>query len=603
LIQRDQLATQASASVEPREIAGLFHLQATARQGVDLAKVEAAMDEEFQRFLKDGPTAEEVERVKTRYFANFVRGIEGVGGFGGKSDVLAQGQVFAGDPGAFRKTLDLVNKATPALLRDAARRWLSDGVYALEVLPYPELKETGTDADRKKMPEPGAPPSFRMPTVQRLTLSNGLKVVLAERHEVPIVNMGLLIDSGYASDAQSVPGTAKLAMAMLQEGTKTRSSLELAEAIDALGARLSSTAGIDFASVTLSTLKAKLNESMTLYADAILNPAFPAADFERQKRQLLATIQNEKNQATQTAYRVLPKILFGAGHPYGNPMTGSGTEASVNSITRESLEKFHQTWFKPNNATLVVAGDVTAAELQPVVERLFGAWQRGDVPRKNITTVPHQTKPQVYLVDRPGAPQSTIVTGEVAPPRNTPDDLAIEAMNNVLGGSFGSRVNQNLREDKHWSYGSNTLIRATTGQRVFMTVAPVQTDKTKESMSEVNKEMRGIVRGKPVTAEELAATKDELTLSLPGSRESSEDVMAALSEIARFGLAPDYFETYGPKIRALTLADISAAAERVVRPDNLVWVVVGDRAKIEAGVRELNLGELHIVDADGNPVK
>jgi zinc protease len=602
LILKDQLATDATASIEPREIAGLFHIRGTARPGVEPAQVEKALDEELAKFLADGPTADEVERVKTRYFANFVRGVEGVGGFGGKSDILAQGEVYAGNPGVYKESLELVSKATPEILRDVARRWLSDGVFALEVNPFPSLKATGADADRSKLPEPGSAPSFKMPPFQRMTMSNGLKVVIAERHEVPLVNVRLMFDAGYASDQLSAAGTAKLAMTMLQEGTKTKSSQQLAEQLDGLGTTLNAASGLDTSNVTMSALKAKLSESFDLFADVVLNPAFNQADFERQKRQLLAAIQREKNQPQQMALRVLPKIVFGAGHAYGNPMTGSGTDASVNSITRDSLARFHETWFKPNNATLIVVGDVTVAEIRPIVEKLFGGWQQGEVPRKNVATVGQQTKSTVYLIDRPGSPQSTILTGQVAPPRTSPDEIAMTLMNEVMGGAFISRINMNLREDKHWSYGAQSVLQKTQAQQMFLTIAPVQTDKTKESMAEVNKELHGVLRDKQISNEELARAKDSVTLSLPGSRERAAAVLGSIAEIEQYGLPQNYFETYTSKVQALTAADVNAAAERTVRPDNTVWVVVGDRAKIEEGVRSLNLGELKVIDPDGNPV-
>jgi zinc protease len=602
LVQSDQLATSAQAFIDSREIGGLFYIQGTARPGVELAAVERALDEELAWFLRDGPSAEEVERIRTRYFANFVRGVERVGGFGGKADVLARGEVFAGDPGAYKKTLEIVKNMTADSLKESARRWLSDGDYILETHPFPALKPTGSDADRGKVPEPGPAPSFRLPDFQRLTLSNGLKVVLAERHEIPVVNFSLVVDSGYASDKFAVPGTARLAMEMFQEGTRNRTNDEIAEELDGLGAQLTAGASLDAATVTLSALKEKLEPSLEIYADVILNTAFPEAEFQRLKTQMLAAIQREKAQPNQMALRVLPAILFGKDHAYGNPFTGSGTEASVRSITRDRLAAFHETWFRPNNATLIIVGDTSLREIQPAIERLFGEWLRREVPRKDIAAVPHPERSVVYLIDRPGAIQSTILAGDVAPPRTDPNHIANETMNEILGGSFVSRINMNLREDKHWSYGASTVLVRTAAQQLFLTVAPVQTDKTKESMAEVDKELRGILRDKPPARQELDTAKDQQTLSLPGSRETARAVLNTIAEIERFRLPDDYYETYPSRVRDLTLQDISAAAERVIHPNQLVWVVVGDRSQVEAGVRELNFGEVRVIDADGNPV-
>ncbi len=264
--------------------------------------------------------------------------------------------------------------------------------------------------------------------------------------------------------------------------------------------------------------------------------------------------------------------------------------------------KFHDTWFKPNHATLIVVGDTTLAELTPKLEKLFDGWKRGDVPAKNIGKVEYRPKPVVYLLDRPGALQSVILAGEIAPPRNNPDEIAIETMNNILGGNFGARINMNLREDKHWSYGASSRLINARGQRPFVVFAPVQTDKTKESLVEINKELRGILGDKPPTAEELAKVQANETLSLPGSRETMAEVANSIDTLVEYGLPDDYYEKYADRVRGLKVADIEGIAKRVVRPDNLIWVIVGDRAKIEAGVREVNLGELKFLDADGKPI-
>ena len=334
----------------------------------------------------------------------------------------------------------------------------------------------------------------------------------------------------------------------------------------------------------------------------VLNPSFPRTDFERLKRQRLAQIQQEKADPVGMALRVFPGLLYGAGHAYSNPWTGSGTEESTSRISRDDLIEFHRTWFKPNNATLIVVGATTMAEIRPRLQRAFAGWTRGDVPVKNIGKVEQQPRSTVYLLDRPEATQSLILVGNVAPPKANPDEPAIEVMNLVLGGSFTSRVNMNLREDKHWSYGAFTFFRDAKGQRPFVTYAPVQTDRTKEALVELQKELRGILTDRPPTAEELASAKSELTLTLPGTWETMEAVGGTLADIVTFGLDDRYYDTYGDKVRAQTVGSVGAAAKAVIHPDNLVWVVVGDRSKIEAGIRELKLGEIRLIDADGKPL-
>jgi zinc protease len=602
LVYDDQIATDARALVDLNEIGGQFIVQATARPGQNLAQVEKELDEELARFLKDGPTAEELARVKAQHEASFVRGIERIGGFGGKSDRLAMSQVFLGTPDAYKISLKRVQDATAEDLKASANRWLTDGVYALEVLPFPDYKEASTGADRTKPPTIGPSPELKLPKLQHATLSNGLKVILAERHEIPLVNFWLSLDAGYAADQFASPGTASMTMSLLTGGTKTRTALQISDELALLGARLAGRSNLDLSLVELSALKSKLDPSLDLFADVILNPIFPAADFGRQQKLLLAAIQREKNTPIQMALRVFPGLLYGPGHAYGNPLTGSGTTASVEKMTREDLVKFHDVWFKPNHATLVIAGDTTLAAITPKLEKLFAGWKAGQIPEKNIKTVQPPAKSVVYLIDKPGAQQSIIFAGNIAPPRANPKEIAMEAANDELGGMFGSRLNMNLREEKHWSYGATSLLWEARGQRPFLAVAPVQTDKTKESLAEMNKEFRGILGDHPVTAEELAKVQANETLSLPGSFETLNALGQSIIDIVRFGLPEDYYETYAGKVRALKSSDVEEGAKDILKPDHLIWVVVGDRAKIEAGIKELGLGEIRFLDADGKPI-
>ncbi|HSW51188.1 MAG TPA: pitrilysin family protein, partial [Bryobacteraceae bacterium] len=564
---------------------------------------EAAMDEEIAKFLGGGPTQAELDREKTRYMAAFLRGVERIGGFGGKSDVLARGEVYAGNPEAYKQDVQTVQSATTADLKSAAARWLSDGVYTLEVVPFPELKPAVADVDRSKVPEPGAAPEPRLPKLQRTTLSNGLKVILAERRDVPLVNFALLVDAGYAADQLARPGTARLAMNMIDEGTATRNSLQISEELDGLGAQLASGANLDLCTLRLNALKANLDPSLAVYADVILNPTFPQADFAREQKLHLAAIQREKVTPNGIRNRVLPMILYGSGHAYGNPGAGLGSEASVSSIRREDLVKFHQTWFRPGNATLVVVGDTTLAEITPKLEKLLQGWKPGEVPKKNVTEVKRASKPVVYIIDRPGSIQTVVAAGMVAPEKANPGEIGIEVLDQILGGAFISRINMNLREDKHWTYGAGTALSAARGPRIYMATSPVQADKTAETLVEINKELRQVLAERPVTPDELAMGRDSLTLSLAGQFETMGAVSNGISEIVQFGLPDDYFQTYTGKVRALTQKDMASAASSLIHPDSIAWIVVGDRARIEDPIRKLNLGEVRLIDADGNPVK
>jgi len=602
LVYDDQIATNANAFVNLSEIGGQFRIQATARPGGDLAQVEKELDEELARFLKEGPTPEELARVKAQQAASFIRGIERIGGFGGKSDVLAENEVYAGSADHYKITERRIQEATAEDLKAAANRWLSDGVYILTVNPFPQYKVAATGADRSKPPVVGTPPELKLPKLQRGTLSNGLKIILAERHEVPLVNFWLVADAGYAADQFAQPGTASLTSTLLEDGTKTRTALQISDQLALLGADISAGSNLDLSTVQLSALKSKLDASLDLFADVILNPSFPQADFEREKKQRLAAIDREKNTPVQMALRVFPGLLYGTGHAYGNPLTGSGTAESVSKTTREDLVKFHETWYKPNDSTLIVVGDTTLDEVKPKLEKLFAGWKSAKIPEKNIKSVSLAAKPVVYLIDKPGALQSVIIAGNVAPPQANPQEIAMEIMNDGLGGNFGSRLNMNLREDKHWSYGVRTLLVGARGQRPFFIVAPVQTDKTKESMTEINKEFRGILGDRPLTQDELSKIQANSTLSLPGSRETIEAVGQSINDLVHYGLPDNYYETYAGKVMALKTDDVESAAKTVVHPDNFIWVVIGDREKIEAGVKELNLGEIKLISPDGKPL-
>ncbi len=603
LVYKDQTATSVQVGVDAREIAGQFDIVVTARPDQDLSQIETAVNEELTRFIAEGPTEKELERVKIEQLSKFVQGIERIGGFGGKSDILAMNEVFANDPEHYKVSLRRAQGVSAKKIQETAREWLSDGDYNLEVHPFPQLSVTKSEVDRSKLPDSGTAPNARFPELQTTTLDNGLKLILAERHGIPVVTLHLALDAGFASDQMTRPGTAQLAMNMLDEGTKKLNSLEISEQLGLLGASLSTGSDLDTSTVGLTALKAKLDPSLDIFGDVVLHPSFPEADFQRLKKQQLDAIQAEKVEPDEMAFRVFPKLLYGAGHAYASPFTGSGTEKDVAVLTRDDMQKFHETWFHPNHATLVIVGDTTLAEIKPKIERIFGEWKSGNTPSKNIRPVELATKPRVYLLDRPGSVQSLIAAGEVTVPKANPMEDAIQTMNNILGGQFTSRINMNLREDKHWSYGAHSQIRGARGQGRFMVVAPVQTDKTRESMAEMAKELQGILKDRPITEEELDKVKKQETLELAGRWETSHAVARSTAELVRYGLPLDYYNTLTDRIHSLDLSKVTEAAKPVVHPDALVWVVIGDREKIESGIRELGFGEIKLIDADGNPVE
>jgi len=602
LAYTDQTVTSIEMAPFSLEISGLTYLAATAQPGASLTDIEATINAEIDRFIDDGPTHNELERAKTQMRASFLRGIERVGGSSGKAGVLAKNQVYGGSPDKYRSQLAAIDATTAKDISRITDRWLGRNAFIIEVHPYPDLAATGEAADRSVTPEPGPAPDVRFPQFARTTLDNGLQVIIIERNDVPLVEMSMLLDAGYASDQFSSEGVASLAMSMLDEGSGKRSALEISDALSSLGANLSARARLDDASIRMSALSENLDASLDIFADVVLHPTFPDTELERLRRTTLARIEQEKTQPMSLALRIMPSLLYGADHAYGQPLTGSGTTNSVMAITRADLRAFHQTWFKPNNANFIVVGDVDSDALLARIEKLFGKWQAGDVPNKNLAVTVVARERTIYLVDRPGADQSVIFAGQLVPPRANPDEIALQSMNNILGGMSSARINMNLREDKGWSYGAYSMIVGARGERPLLVYAPVQTDKTKESIAEIAAEFDAIVAARPPTDPELTIVKRSKTLSLPGRWQTNADIVGALNEVIRFRLPDDYWSTYAADLNRVGITDVSAAAVKYLRPNDIAWVVVGDREKIQPALTELGFESIRLIDADGKPV-
>jgi predicted Zn-dependent peptidase len=631
LVHGDKIADNASAYAWSSELSGTFFLVSTVKTGVDAARVEKALDEELQRLLAEGPSAEELERAKVTTRAGFVRGIERIGGFGGKSDVLAQCAVYAGKPNCYQTELADIDAATPASVQAAARKWLGVGSHTLTVQPSetpasalpetvqaapanspaqipavdPKFKTVETSVDRSVgVPKTGSFPDLKFPALERATLSNGMQVVLAERHETPVVQLAVEFPGGFTADVGKKLGTASFAMAMLDQGAGEYGALELAARGEALGAVLNTGAGLDSASVSLSALSDKLPESLDLLADVMRRPTFDPNELERVRATWIAGIKQEKARPQTAAMRVMPPLLYGEGHPYAIPFTGSGTEASIASLTRDDLVAFHGSWLQPDKARVVVVGDTTLKEILPLLEQRLGDWKTpANAPAlPTVATVAAPAANRVFLINQPGATQSNVYVGQLVPPTGDAGSVDFDFANGVLGGEFSSRLNMNLRENKHWAYGSYSNASNTLGQRPWFASAAVQTDRTADSIKELRSEITAFASGQqPATAGEIAKIRASNTLSLPGGYETASAVLGQISSNLRYGRPDDYIVQYKARNDAMTAADVQTAAQRIV-PGALMYVVVGDLSKIEAPVRALNLGEVSVLDADGKPV-
>jgi zinc protease len=602
LVYTDQIATSVFCYLDNREIGSLFTIEADVKPGIDPTLVEKELDEELAKFLQTGPTEDELLRVKTANYASFIRGLERVGGFGGKSDILASNQTYFGTPEYYKVEIKNLREAKTSDVLKVANSWLSDGQYILTVKPFTEAKASTADADRSKMPEMGTAPELNLPKFQHDKLSNGLSIVLAQRKAIPVVNLLLSFNAGYASDQLSAAGTAKIAMNMMDEGTKTRSSLKISEELDNLGTKLSTGANLDQCFVSLNTLKQNLDPSLDIFADVVLNPTFPQADLDRLKKEQIVAIQKEKVQPISTALRILPKYLYGTNHPYGLPLTGSGFESSVGAITRDNLVKFQQSWIVPNNGTILIVGDVTMEEIKPKLEALFKNWKSGNAPKISLPTASLPAKPVIYLMDRPGSIQSIVFAGNLANAYGSIDEATLVVMNSIIGGEFTSRINMNIREDKHWSYGAGSFIRDTRAQRPFIAYTQVQSDKTKETVQEIYRELAGFVKDKPATTEEVTKNQSNQLLQFAGKYETMSAVLWDINDIIKFNLKDNYFQEYYNKLKALQVKDVQGVASQVIKPEQLTWVIVGDKSKIEAPLKEVGY-EIQYIDADGNLIK
>jgi predicted Zn-dependent peptidase len=449
--------------------------------------------------------------------------------------------------------------------------------------------------DRTHPPAVGPAPTLRVPPVERRTLSNGLPVWIVEAHDVPVVQVELAVRAGSAADPPEKFGLASLTADMLDEGAGTRNALELADAVDFLGASLNTGSSFDASTVTLHVPAARLADALPLMADVVLHPTFPEKELQRIREEDLTQLIQAQDDPEALVRIAFPRLVYGATHRYGTPSIG--TAASLRGFTVDDLKRFHGAMYRPSNAVLIVVGDVTAAAAVPLVEHAFGAWPKAAVPEATaLPAAPQLRARHVYLIDKPGAAQSQIQIGWIGVPRSTPDYFALRVLNTILGGAFTSRLNTNLREEHGYAYGAGSAFDMRVGAGPFYAAAGVQTDKTAEALTEFFNELRRI--HDPIDDAELKKAKNYLALLLPRSFETTRSIAASLAQIYVYDLPADFYATYAARVEAVTSADLKRAADKYIQPDKFAVVVVGDRQKIEAGIKALNLGPVTIVTPD-----
>ena len=450
--------------------------------------------------------------------------------------------------------------------------------------------------DRSKPPAPGAAPTLKLPTIVKRQLSNGLPAWIVEVHEVPVVQVNLVVRAGTANDPAGKYGVASLTAAMLSEGAGTKSSLEIADAVEFLGANLNASSGIDASAVRLHVPVARIGDALPLMADVALRPTFPAEELERQRQMRQTDLLQARDNPATIGSLAFSRVLYGPSHRFGT--AAMGTSATIGAFTRDDLLSFYAGAFRPDNATLVVVGDVTPDRILPLLETSFGSWKAASAAPAGaaLPAAPPPTRRQIYLVDKPGAPQSQIRIGTIGVARSTPDFFAIQVMNTILGGSFSSRLNLNLREKRGYTYGASSGFDMRLSPGPFSAQAGVQTDKTSESLTEFFNELNAIL--KTVPADELARAKNYVALRYPTSFETTGDIARRLEDAIVYRLPDDYYTRYVQNIEAITAGDVQRVAQKYIQPDRLAVVVVGDRKTIEPGIRALNLGPINALTID-----
>jgi zinc protease len=601
LVYDKQLASDVTSFQWSMENVGRFLLWATARPGASLSQVEQIVTEEIARLAKDGPTIEELNRAKTKWEYGFVTGLERIGGFGGKADLLNQYNTFLGDPNKFEADVARHRNATVESVRDVVSKYLNTRNRLLvRFRPETSGRESNIALDRSKQPPLGADRSFQVPEVKTAKLENGMDLFVVERHDLPKVAVTLATRAGSINDPANKDGLADLTVETIKRGTKTRKALEIEDALGDLGTAIGGFAGRERASLGMEVLKRNLNPALSVFSDVVLNPSFPEAEIEREKKVRLDALSQEAQDPNAIANRVGAMLAFGPDHPYGRPRRG--LPSTVQALKRDDFAQFHNTYWKPGGSALIFVGDITLAEATDLARKNFGSWT-GGAPASAQIPAPHPIGPgKVYLVDRQDAAQTVVMQVLPAPKRKTDDYYALSLADAVWGGGFGTRLNLNLREDKGYSYGVFSFPSLYSQYGMWQSSGGVQTNKTKESVVEFVNELKNISGAKPITETELAGAKANRIRGYAQQFESLGRIADQIATLWAEDLPMSDLQRETTELEKANLSSVNNAAQKYAAPNNTMLLLVGDLSKIEAGVRELNLGEIVILDAEGKPV-
>jgi zinc protease len=620
LVYEKQIALDVSASQNSLILGSVFEIVVTARPGHTAEEMEKAINEELASFRKDGPSAVELERARNGVETQMVRGLERLGGFGGVADRLNEYDHYLGNPGYIQQDIARYRNATIASIRSFAEAQLKPNasvvVYGLPGtpdlgpdVPTPKTLEKGkstggeaVNADapwRENPPQLGPARPLNLPVPEIFKLRNGLTVFYNYRPGLPVVSANLVFKTGSSANPVDKSGLASFTANMLQQGTATRNATQIADEAALLGTTLSTAATMDGSSVGAGALTKNFAGVLDLISDVVLHPAFPPDEVERRRASRLAEFADDRGDPNVIVSRTGVSALFGPHSPFG--YDNAGNEESIKAIARDDMLDFWKTHYVPNNAALVIAGNIPLDDLKNLAESKFGTWKAGESSGMPLGAL-EPTKAKIVIVDRPRAQQTMIRFMQMGVERSNPDYPAIEVMNSELGGLFSSRINLNLREEHGYTYGTNSafVYRRTLGY--FLVGGGIRTDVTAPAVTETFKEIRRMI-DTPMKPEELSLAKDSQSRSLPGMFEASSSAVGALSQIFTYDLSRDYFETLPDRLNAVTAEDAESVAKKYLHPDRMILICVGDRAKIEPELQKLDLGEIEIRDANGEIVK
>ncbi len=613
MVRDEKIAVGVSASMSPYHRIGIFQVQALVKPGVDPALVSKRLDQIMADYIAKGPTAAEVQRAVMSQVSGQIRGLESVGGFGGKAVTLAEGQTYAHDSNFYKETLRKYAAITPAAVTTAMQQWLKRPALTVVLSPgdreaYNEAKPTsppppvadksaGAVKGNRPIPPVGQLAALDFPDIVHTQLSNGIPLEYVQRGAVPTTQLALVFDAGDAADAPDSRGLAAFTMNLMDEGTASMTSQQLAEAEESLGAQIGTSNTADRSSVVLSALSPNLAPSLDILADVVRNPAFQPTEIDRIRAQTLTGIAQFQRDPTRVGRRLLPTVLYGPNHPYGGP--AGGDPKAIGRFQRANLAGFQERWIRPDNVKIFVVSSLPLAQVKAELDQRFGNWAAPATPKgvKAFTAPPPRPgSPKILLVNRTGAPQSSILGFQLLPVDPQSDIVPLSTANDILAGDFLSRINMDLRESKGWSYGSGGRPQFLEKAVPYVISAPVQADRTGDSLAEMQSQIGDFLSTKGVTEEELGRTIASSINELPGEFETSDAVLNAMMTMDLLGRPDDYYEKLAPEYRAQTRGSLDQAARKVIDPKGFTWIVVGDAAKIRPQLEKLGL-PIEVVEA------